>query len=359
MRRPRLCGRRRRSEIVVGAGADDLIGLVARTFLAPGRRAAVQRPTYPLYAIASGIEGAETIDARSIPTRSRRRRRLGLQPGEPDRRAASSRQEIAALARALPDAVVAVDEAYFEYGGDDGRPASSRGAEPGRAPEPVEGVRLRGAAGRATRSRRRRSRASSTGGARPRRSRRRPRGSPPPRCASPSSTSRRGRRARADARRAPRRRVRRARPRSRTSSTCRSRMRPSWPTGSKRRGSSSAATRTRYGSRRACRPRTTACSPRSGQPPRPSAVRSALVVRTTAETALRVSLDAGRKAARTRRDRRRLPRPSARRSSRSTGPRPGGARRRRPRRRRAPHRRGRHGGARRRAARGARRPRGG
>jgi len=46
-------------ELVIGAGADDLIGLVARTFLAPGRRAAVQRPTYPLYAIASGIEGAE------------------------------------------------------------------------------------------------------------------------------------------------------------------------------------------------------------------------------------------------------------------------------------------------------------
>src|SRR5436309_4945311 len=54
-------------EVVIGAGADDLIGLVARTFLAAGRRAAVQRQTYPLYAIASGIEGAEAVAAPLQP----------------------------------------------------------------------------------------------------------------------------------------------------------------------------------------------------------------------------------------------------------------------------------------------------
>src|SRR5262249_4345546 len=53
--------------VVIGAGAADLIALVARTFLAPGRRAAVQRPTYPLYAIASGIEGAEAVAAPLEP----------------------------------------------------------------------------------------------------------------------------------------------------------------------------------------------------------------------------------------------------------------------------------------------------
>ena len=42
-----------------GAGADGLIALAARTFLGPGRRACVEQPTYPLYAIATGIEGAE------------------------------------------------------------------------------------------------------------------------------------------------------------------------------------------------------------------------------------------------------------------------------------------------------------
>ena len=46
-------------EIVVDAGADGLIGLVARAFLEPRRRAVVEAQTYPLYAIASRVEGAE------------------------------------------------------------------------------------------------------------------------------------------------------------------------------------------------------------------------------------------------------------------------------------------------------------
>src|SRR5689334_2431759 len=47
-------------QIVVGAGADDLIALCARTYLTYGRRAAIVGPTtYPLYAIASALEGAD------------------------------------------------------------------------------------------------------------------------------------------------------------------------------------------------------------------------------------------------------------------------------------------------------------
>ncbi len=104
-------------EIVIGAGADDLIGLVARTFLGPGRTAAVQLPTYPLYAIASGIEGAGVVDAPFEPDA------LGdvdvvwvCNPANPTGELVEP-DAIAALARALPDAIVAVDEAYFEYGG--------------------------------------------------------------------------------------------------------------------------------------------------------------------------------------------------------------------------------------------------
>src|SRR3954468_22241887 len=37
--------------VAVGAGADDLIALCARTFLGPGARAAVIGPTYALYPI--------------------------------------------------------------------------------------------------------------------------------------------------------------------------------------------------------------------------------------------------------------------------------------------------------------------
>jgi histidinol-phosphate aminotransferase len=99
------------AQVVPGAGADGLIGLVARAFLGPGRRACVTRPTYPLYAIASGIEGAEVIaepagaDLVWI-----------CNPNNPTGELVDP-EEIAALARFYPDAAVVVDEAYFEYGG--------------------------------------------------------------------------------------------------------------------------------------------------------------------------------------------------------------------------------------------------
>jgi histidinol-phosphate aminotransferase len=98
-------------QIVIGAGADQLIGLAARTFLGPGRRAYVQRPTYSLYAIASGIEGAEVTDdvaAADVVWLCNPNNPTGelVEPAE-----------IGALARAVPGAAVVVDEAYFEYGG--------------------------------------------------------------------------------------------------------------------------------------------------------------------------------------------------------------------------------------------------
>jgi len=98
-------------QIVPGAGADQLIGLVARTFLAPGRRALVRPPTYSLYAIASGIEGATVAgdpDGADVV--------WICNPNNPTGELVEPR-EIAELARSLPEAVVAVDEAYFEYGG--------------------------------------------------------------------------------------------------------------------------------------------------------------------------------------------------------------------------------------------------
>ena len=104
-------------EIVVGAGADDLIALVARTFLGPGRKAAVQPPTYPLYAIASGVEGAEVVAA---PLEAGALAGVDLvwvcNPANPTGVLVEP-EVISALAAALPDAIVAVDEAYFEYAG--------------------------------------------------------------------------------------------------------------------------------------------------------------------------------------------------------------------------------------------------
>jgi histidinol-phosphate aminotransferase len=98
--------------IVPDAGADGVIALVARTFLGPGRRAAVPPPpSYPLYRIATAIEGAgvgEEPDGASV-----------VWVCNPDNPTGALRDpaEIAALAARFPDAIVAVDEAYWEYGG--------------------------------------------------------------------------------------------------------------------------------------------------------------------------------------------------------------------------------------------------
>ena len=109
-------------EVAIDAGADGLIALVARTYLSPGALAVVERPTYPLYAIASGIEGAEV---RAVPRNLDALEAAGrdaqvvwlCNPGNPSG-AMWPAAEVVRLADALPDALVAVDEAYFEYGGE-------------------------------------------------------------------------------------------------------------------------------------------------------------------------------------------------------------------------------------------------
>ncbi len=98
-------------QIVPGAGADGLIALAARTFLSPGRRAYVRRPTYPVYAIASGVEGAELADDPADADLV-----WICNPNNPTGELVEP-EEIAALARSLPEAIVVVDEAYYEYGG--------------------------------------------------------------------------------------------------------------------------------------------------------------------------------------------------------------------------------------------------
>ena len=98
-------------QVVPGAGADELILLAARTYLGPGRRAAVSEPTYGLFRIATELAGAEVVSGPAEadviwvcnpnnPTGELR------DPGE-----------IAALARANPESAVVVDEAYYEFAG--------------------------------------------------------------------------------------------------------------------------------------------------------------------------------------------------------------------------------------------------
>jgi histidinol-phosphate/aromatic aminotransferase/cobyric acid decarboxylase-like protein/imidazoleglycerol phosphate dehydratase HisB len=88
--------------VVLGAGADDLILLCARTFAGPGDRVAIDpERTYPLYRVAAGLAGAEVGPADPAVT-------FCCRPNNPT----------GALGP-LPDArPLVVDEAYWEYSGE-------------------------------------------------------------------------------------------------------------------------------------------------------------------------------------------------------------------------------------------------
>jgi histidinol-phosphate/aromatic aminotransferase/cobyric acid decarboxylase-like protein/imidazoleglycerol phosphate dehydratase HisB len=97
-------------QVVVGAGADDLILLCARTFLGPSLRAAIAPPTYALYRIATQLAGAQPVDELDGAALIWR-----CNPNNPTGETTPA-ADLAALARSHPDAVVVVDEAYVEFG---------------------------------------------------------------------------------------------------------------------------------------------------------------------------------------------------------------------------------------------------
>ena len=96
--------------VVVGAGADDLILLLAHTFLGPGRRAAIAERTYALYRIASTLRGAEVVSPGAEAELH-----WVCNPNNPTGQWVEP-EEIAELARGAPRAIVVADEAYVEYG---------------------------------------------------------------------------------------------------------------------------------------------------------------------------------------------------------------------------------------------------
>jgi histidinol-phosphate aminotransferase len=90
-----------RENIVLGAGADDLILLVTRAFAGPGDRVAIANdPTYPMFQIAVWVAGAEIGDQDPVLT-------ICCRPNNPT-------GELGELPNARP---LVVDEAYFEYSG--------------------------------------------------------------------------------------------------------------------------------------------------------------------------------------------------------------------------------------------------
>jgi histidinol-phosphate aminotransferase len=85
--------------VVLGAGADDLILLLTRSFASPGDTVAIANdPTYPMFPISVWIAGADVGDDNPVLT-------ICCRPNNPT-------GELGELPAARP---LVVDEAYFEY----------------------------------------------------------------------------------------------------------------------------------------------------------------------------------------------------------------------------------------------------
>ena len=54
-------------ELIVGAGADEILDLVAKAFLAPGGRAVVPAPTYAMYRVCTEQRGASVVSVPRLP----------------------------------------------------------------------------------------------------------------------------------------------------------------------------------------------------------------------------------------------------------------------------------------------------
>ncbi len=129
----------RPDEILVGAGADEVLDLVAKAFLSPGRTAVVPAPTYAMYGILTEQRGARPVPvprraaadgyALDVPAVREAARAASVvwlcSPNnptglpEPDGRIeellAGLRADAADAARPAP--VVVLDEAYAEFDG--------------------------------------------------------------------------------------------------------------------------------------------------------------------------------------------------------------------------------------------------
>lgn len=87
--------------VVLGAGADDLIMLAARSYAGPGDVVAIaDEPSYPLYRVAAWVAGAEVGSEEPVLT-------FCCRPHNPS-------GSLVAVPAARP---LVVDEAYFEYSG--------------------------------------------------------------------------------------------------------------------------------------------------------------------------------------------------------------------------------------------------
>lgn len=105
--------------ICVGAGADDVITTVARTYLQKGRESVIVAPTYPVYRLASLLENAAVAEIGVLDAVQVRGADVCwlCNPNNPTGEKVPP-ELVRDIAQALPETLFVVDEAYVEYGGD-------------------------------------------------------------------------------------------------------------------------------------------------------------------------------------------------------------------------------------------------
>ena len=178
-------------ELLVGAGADEILDIVAKVFLPPGDRAVVPTPSYAMYRVLTEQRGAAVVavprrGASRMATRwivdavraaaARRRRSSGCaarttrrpcpSPTAPSRRCSPASPRTPPPTAARPPIVV-LDEAYAEFVGRSLVGLRDRLPEPHRRPHRQQGLRAGRAAGRLRASPARRSSRGSTRTGRP------------------------------------------------------------------------------------------------------------------------------------------------------------------------------------------------
>jgi histidinol-phosphate aminotransferase len=115
-------------EILLTNGADEAIHLLCETFLEPGDEALLTVPTFITYELSAGATGARVVKVAaakdfSLPLSDllaqinpRTRMIVIANPNNPTGIVAEA-QDLLEIIRRAPDAVVLIDEAYFEFYG--------------------------------------------------------------------------------------------------------------------------------------------------------------------------------------------------------------------------------------------------
>jgi len=115
-----------KSCVVLGAGSDDIIGMLAQAFLGPGTEAIIPKPSFLMYEICAVSSGAVPVivplnqltidlDAMRDAVTSRTRMVFICNPNNPTGTVVC-RKDFESFLEALPeDVVVVLDEAYIEF----------------------------------------------------------------------------------------------------------------------------------------------------------------------------------------------------------------------------------------------------